>query len=75
MNPEYKAAQITKNALIRRMVDEITTPSPLLIALRAAGRKPPTRWQRMRRWLEVRWERIVLAYRVLRGDDIHEDCY
>lgn len=30
--------------------------------------------ERMQRWFSIRWDRILLAYRVLRGDDVHEDC-
>ena len=32
--------------------------------------KPLTRRERIERWFVVRWERVVTAWKVLRGDDI-----
>lgn len=73
MNEEHRLAQAILNANVRRMMGEITTPNPLAEFLRAEM-KPLTRWERVQRWFRIRGERIVLAWCVLRGDDIHEDC-
>lgn len=42
--------------------------------LRGTSAQPLTRRERVQRWISERWDRVVLAWRVLRGDDIHEGC-
>lgn len=59
---------ITRVAFVPRLVETIFRSGPWT---------PPTplsRRERLAEWFEERKRRVALAWRVLRGDDIHEDC-
>lgn len=56
----------------RHIVNELLGPNPF--AKWAPPPRPLTRCEKVARWFGVRWERVKLAARVLRGDDIHEHC-
>ena len=72
MNDRHRVAQAMKNEAYRRLLDEAMTPS--YFNRTAPPPRPLTRQERISRRLTIYSERIVLAWRVLRGDDIHEDC-
>lgn len=85
MNNFEELGQITRRAFVPHIIAQIQKPSALfealvgdLIAAEEMRRAKLTRWQRLKEdvlaFVTPYWERVVLAWRVLRGDDIHEDC-
>lgn len=74
LSEEHKFGQISRNIAARHMLNVIMDDRGYY---RRAGTppKPLTRWERIQRRLDDYHERIALAWRVLRGEDIHEDCY
>lgn len=58
-----------------QLAHNIECARALLKAMEGCRPRPLTRWERMKFRLQDYRERVVLAWRVLRGDDIHDDCY
>lgn len=71
MNEEHKAAQLSMNLAMVEMLRRINTAT----IFKLQPSPPLTRWQRLQRRVGRYSERVVLAWQVLRGDDIHRDCW
>lgn len=59
---------ITRAVFVPRLVETIYSSGPW------TPPAPLSRRERLAEWFEERKRRVALAWRVLRGDDIHEDC-
>lgn len=67
----HKAAQRIANMYVSDMLRAIRTP----LWFSVPTSKPLTRRERFMRRISDYRERVALAWRVLKGEDIHEDCY